>query len=399
MRLAALTLFVLACGTPEPDAIFSDARPERRSEVVAVADAATDSILVFGGNDGPIVGQVPSAAYRDDTWLFSPTTGWRSVVTDTHPSTRGRYVATHDPTTGRALLFGGRFRRAGQTGDYKLFADLWAFDPAAEAWTRLAGGDDGPDPRYHAALAYDPVAESLYVWGGATNPDPLIIAPAADLWSWKEGEGWTEIPTTGEAPSPRVFSGTVYDSQRNRLVVFGGQVGDFQSQAYQDTYALDLATATWSRLHDGTGEAPSTRMHASLLYDAPRDRYVLFAGHTDLGDANDVWAFDPTASTWSVEWEGDQFTGNGLGCQKNPSEVPADYVDQDLTGPERRHRGMVANLGSDLWIFGGMHSECSAYLDDTWRYSLTDGGWTEVIEAQSGESCLRRGDDCRCLCL
>ena len=55
-------------------------------------------------------------------------------------------------------------------------------------------------------------------------------------------------------------------------------------------------------------------------------------------------------------------------------------------------------LMHSIWIFGGMHAECSAHLDDTWRYPLGGGDWTELIEARSGESCLRRDDDCECLC-
>jgi hypothetical protein len=140
-------------------------------------------------------------------------------------------------------------------------------------------------------------------------------------------------------------------------------------------------------------------MHAAMQYDAVNDRYVLFGGHTDIGDANDLWTFDPETLKWSVVYRGDKFTGERIGCIGNESEVPADYVQQDLTAPERRHRGMHAVLGDNLWIAGGMHAECSDHLDDTWRFDLLTDTWIEVIEARSGESCARRGDDCQCLCL
>jgi len=87
-----------------------------------------------------------------------------------------------------------------------------------------------------------------------------------------------------------------------------------------------------------------------------------------------------------------------LGCAGNPSDVPENYVDQDLSAPERRHRGMFTLMHDSLWVFGGMHAECSDHLDDTWRYPLSGGDWTELIESRSGESCLRRDDDCECLC-
>ena len=55
--------------------------------------------------------------------------------------------------------------------------------------------------------------------------------------------------------------------------------------------ALDIETLTWSELDSGNG--PDTRMHAHLEYDEARDRYLLFGGHTDIGDGNDLWEMDP----------------------------------------------------------------------------------------------------------
>ena len=51
------------------------------------------------------------------------------------------------------------------------------------------------------------------------------------------------------------------------------------------------------------------------------------------------------------------------------------------------------------WVFGGMHAECSNQLDDTWRYSIEEGLWSELIASRTWESCLRRNEDCECLCL
>ena len=177
--------------------------------------------------------------------------------------------------------------------------------------------------------------------------------------------------------------------------------GDFQSMAYNDFYALDFDDFDWDRLHNGSsdGDAPSTRMHPAVAYDADRDRYLAFGGHTDIGDANDLWAFDRGEKTWELIYEGDVFDQTVLGCLDNESEVPADYVDPDLSAPERRHRGMHGFLYDNLWVFGGMHAECSDHLDDTWRYELSTDTWHEVIEARTGESCARRNDDCACLCL
>lgn len=378
------------------DVITSEDRPTKRSEVLAIADEPTNSIVVFGGNGGPVVNQIPYADYTGETWVFEPGVGWTEVDGD-GPSERGRYGAGYDPA-GRMLIWGGRWREPETSGDYTLRDDLWAFDFASRTWTELDDGS-GPSGRYYPGAVWSTQDDALYTWGGATNTSALNISPSDDFWTWTDAGGWEQLATSGDAPSTRVFFSVAYDSSRNRLILFAGQRGDFQSMAYNDLFALQLDTGEWTELHDGTGTAPSTRMHPHILYDVDRDRYLMWGGHTDIGDGNDLWAFDPTDGDWELIYEGDVFTGNGLGCAGNPSEVPADYVDQDLDAPERRHRAMITSLYDNLWMFGGMHAECSDHLDDTWRYDLATNTWHELIEARSGESCLRRADDCECLCL
>jgi hypothetical protein len=376
------------------DAISSTERPSQRSEVYGIGDPGSNSILVFGGNEGPVVNQQPTSVFLEETWIFEPGAGWAELDIDM-PSARARYGAAYDPAGERALIFGGRYREAGGSGNYDLFSELWEFDYPSQEWTLLDDGS-GPDARTYPSLAWDDTEQALYLFGGMTNASPMSIIVDEEIWRYKDGE-WEELTATGDAPSTRTFLGEAWDSERRRLVLFSGQVGDYWSGSYDETYALDIETLEWTELNDGD-DAPSTRMHPHAVYDAERDRYLLFGGHTDIGDANDIWAMDPDSGEWSSVREADTFTGEGLGCNGNSSDVPADYVEQDLSAPERRHRGIFTLMHDSLWIFGGMHAECSDHLDDTWRYPLEEGDWTELIEARSGESCARQDADCECLC-
>ncbi len=376
------------------DRITSEERPSKRSEIYGIADNDSNSILVFGGNEGPVVSQIPKASYLDETWIFEPGTGWTQLDID-GPSARGRYGASYDPARRRAMIFGGRWREPNTSGDYTLMDELWAFEFESRSWELLDEGG-GPSGRYYPVVYFDEDNAALYVFGGNTNEDALSIDISDELWKWTDDDGWKELAHSG-APSDRTFLGETYDSERRRMVLFGGQKGDFVSQAYNSTWALDVESREWTLLNDGD-EAPSTRMHAHLEYDPTGDRYLLLGGHTDIGDGNDLWAMDPETGEWSELRMADEFTGNGLGCNGNPSDVPADYVDQDLTAPERRHRGMLVLMHDNLWLYGGMHAECSDHLDDTWRYPLESGDWTQLIEARTGESCLRQDADCDCLC-
>lgn len=376
------------------DGVTTSARPTPRSEVYGVGDPETNTILVFGGNDGPVVDQRPTSTFIEETWVFEPGTGWTELDIPM-PSARSRYGAAYDPTGQRALLFGGRYRVDGGSGDFTLFDELWAFDFASRTWSEL-NVPGGPSPRTYPSVFWDDTEQALYVYGGMVNASAMVIEVTEDLWRLKDGE-WTELTMSGDAPPTRTFLGELWDPQRRQLVIAAGQVGDYWSGSYDETYALNIDTLEWRELNDGSG-APSARMHPHLTYDAERDRYLMFGGHTDIGDGNDLWEMDPDSGEWSMVRGADEFTGEALGCAGNPSDVPENYVDQDLSAPERRHRGMFTLMHDSLWVFGGMHAECSDHLDDTWRYPLSGGDWTELIESRSGESCLRRDDDCECLC-
>ncbi len=413
MRLAtnsllALSLLCVACNgggpgdsggdggsTQDAGELTNTTKPSKRSDIHGAMDPSTGVFVVFGGDDGPIVNQTPQAAYRDDTWMFEPGLGWTDVST-TGPSARGRQAVAYDSNANRMLIFGGRFRSA-TSGPYTLYNDLWAFDFSARTWTQLSDGTGGPAARYFATAAYDAASDTFYVYGGDTNPSALNVAVSTEVWSFKGGT-WAQEIVAGTAPNPsRLFMGYTHDTKRNALIAYGGQIGDFLTAANRDMYSLNLGTGVWSLLNDGTG-GPSGRFSSLMTYDAEGDRYIMMGGHADLGVTNDVWAFDPAGSAWSQLYTGDTFTGAALGCLSNPRELPKDYVTQDLDGPERRSGGFLGVTSGTLWLFGG-ESDCSDHLDDTWTFSMSAGTWTELLEAGSGESCLRENNDCQCLCL
>jgi galactose oxidase-like protein/Kelch motif protein len=397
-----LLILLTACGGgsaavdagPADGGLPGQVRPGKRSQSAYAGDPAGGRLVVFGGDTGPIVDQIPQPVFVDETWVLDLVQGWHPV-TGGGPSARARAAGVLDPS-GRVLVFGGRWRATGTGGDYTLYRDLWAFDLASESWSLVDDGSSGPSGREIPVAAFDPTDQALYVYGGDTDPSALGIAPSAEVWRYQAG-AWTQLSPGGDAPAPRHFMASTYDSSRHRLIIFGGQPGNFVDPGMSDLYALDLATATWSRLHPGGSGAPSGRFSANLAYDADGDRYLLFGGHADPGVANDLWAFDPDGGAWTELDAGDVFTGAPPGCLGNSAEIPADYVTQDLAAPERRSSAAAAVLGGGLVVFGGQ-SDCSDHLDDTWSYAPASA-WSELLPARSGESCARRNDDCACLCL
>jgi hypothetical protein len=69
-------------------------------------------------------------------------------------------------------------------------------------------------------VVYDPVRQRIVMFGGQS--DTLIGAPNRDdTWEW-DGNDWTErFPAS--RPSPRQYHDMVFDAARQRVVLFGGR--------------------------------------------------------------------------------------------------------------------------------------------------------------------------------
>ena len=269
-------------GDPLPEA----PRPGKRSDVSTVADPGTGTLVLFGGDDGAIIAQMPSPNYLGDTWVLDPTSGW-TEVTSAGPPARGRYAVAHHPA-GQMWMFGGR----SGIGSAALFADLWSFDFQSQTWSQLSDGTSGPASRWLSAAAYDAEGERLIVYGGARSAAPL--EGLTDIWSF-DGSTWSQLTATGTAPSPRAYVAYTHDTSRNRLIIYAG-LESILASGFTDLYALDLGTMTWSLLHDGVG-GPSARFWSTKSYDAATERYLVFGCHVDPGVDNDGWSLDPTGKT------------------------------------------------------------------------------------------------------
>src|SRR5207237_1113684 len=111
-----------------------------------------------------------------------------------------------------------------------------------------------------------------------------------DTWEYN-GALWAQSPVGG--PSPTRYHSMVYDSGRNRIVMFGGQpltgIGD-------QTWEYD--GAIWKRKALTGG--PSSRYWSAMAYDSARSRTVLYGGGAPtLGD---TWEWDGT--TWAMSLSG-----------------------------------------------------------------------------------------------
>ena len=113
---------------------------------------------------------------------------------------------------------------------------------STEDWTPLATSGTPPHVRYSHAAMYDSNHDRMIVFGGYTAG--LLFS---DVWALNfttDPPSWTQIATTA-GPSGRSNHAAVYNRQTNHMIVFGG----VKPELTKETWWLDFNTspATWTR--------------------------------------------------------------------------------------------------------------------------------------------------------
>ena len=155
-----------------------------------------------------------------------------------------------------------------------------------------------PTARFDARMVYVPVTTHTILFGGSTavdNGGTKLPYELNDTWDWN-GTIWTQLFPL-HVPTARYGHVMVWDSARNRIVMFGGRTGNAKSDL-NDTWIYK--DGDWTQLNPPT--SPTPRVLAGAVYDPLRDRVVLFGGATITADNktvtpyHDTWEFDGT--TW-----------------------------------------------------------------------------------------------------
>ncbi len=135
---------------------------------------------------------------------------------------------------------------------------------------------------------------------------PIVVDDAGVVWSFGgyatgggaknetrcfDGEAWSVVPTA-TVPPPRADHGLVYDSARDRLVMFGGRVSVLGTP-YGDTWEFD--GVNWTQV-SSAGPAPRSSM--AMAYDPVIGATVMHGGRGDSSDLQDTWLWDGVS--WTI---------------------------------------------------------------------------------------------------
>lgn len=270
---------------------------QRLEETTMVYDPTRAWTILYGGFN-------PPSTLNDFTWAYDGE-AWFDLGPDVSPWPRGDAAAAYDRDRGRAVVVGGSLTRqtwewVSDEGEWELVSDEPGPVPIRSAYrtigydedhqvTVIYGGSDGgtelglwngeewsfpgqgsliPPGRYLAAGAWHRGSHRFVVFGGRMPPPTQTFL--GDTWGW-DGEGWTELAQENPSPSPRGDVNMVYDSQRDRLVLFGGTT---ESGAVAETWEFD--GAEWLQITRLPSGQPPINQGGSMVYDEARKRAVMF---------------------------------------------------------------------------------------------------------------------------
>lgn len=168
---------------------------------------------------------------------------------------------------------------------------------------------NGPSPRSGHAMAYDTNRAVTMLFGGWHTNQAGDYVTLNDLWEWN-GTRWTMLmphsfsngfrsdgytPTYTGRPVHRTQHTMVYDSARDRLVLFGGQsiTPNGFNLILNDVWEWD-GTQWLFRTTNG----PARRLNASMAYDSDRRVSAMFGGFLNGPDpfAGAIWEWN------GVQW-------------------------------------------------------------------------------------------------
>lgn len=209
--------------------------------------------------------------------------------------------------------------------------------------TAQTATDAEPGARNKPGFVYDSERQKFVLFGGYGKRGEGI---RDDTWEW-DGKVWRQVIVQG--PAKRGAMGMVYDSNRKKTVLFGG-AGDSE---FSDTWEFD--GEKWRHI-DVAG--PPARSVPAMVYDSRQEKIILFGG------------FDNT----NKKLLGDTWEWNGVRWKQLSS-----------TGPQARfHHAMVYDsIRGTILLFGGNQAATppphAGLFGDTWEW---DGKqWTKLSES------------------
>src|SRR5713101_3429350 len=206
--------------------------PSPRQFPAMAYDSDRHLVVLFGGSHHSISGcDGSSTEFCDGTWEYDGSTWTRRVVAG--PSARDGAMMVYDSRRKKMVLFGGESPQIGcDDSSANLCGGTWEYD--GTLWTRNLQPQQQavhPLPRVGAAMAFDSNRDKVVLFGGSYGNG---IHPLSETWSY-DGSAWTQL-SPSVSPPPHAGHVMAVDSSRARVVLIGGLTAPPNDSIYDRTW-------------------------------------------------------------------------------------------------------------------------------------------------------------------
>ncbi|MBI5555149.1 MAG: T9SS type A sorting domain-containing protein [Elusimicrobia bacterium] len=271
-------------------------------------------------------------------------------------------VISAPPLAGHTCVFDSNNSNMYLFGDAKLTdGNIYRVNLAVADKNMMVIASSDTVKRFGHSAVYDTNANRIIVFGGKTGTNYNDQVSNTVYTFDTLTRTWDVFSTTGtDIPVARRAHSAVFDQQFNRMIIYGGWNVDMI--ALSDTYILDLnvTPAEWSKANLSY-EAPA-RWQATAIFDPVRKRMVIFGGVTTDNE--------PTNELWYLNLSSANLTG-----QRWTQLFPTNNTSSGLA---RTAHVLVYNPDTDhLLVYGGWAplTLTEAFYDTTYAFDFNSRTW------------------------
>ncbi len=258
-------------------------------------DSESNKTIIYGGSPEEDV-------ESNQTWVFdSNDNTWVNAAPTINPGLRGGGIMVYDSESDVIVLFcGGLGKDANPLGESIHYNDTWVFNYNANTWTNVTPVISPPG-RGNFDMAYDSESDRVIMFGGYLRGSGGYWGDeyySTETWSYDYNTNAWENLTTASGPEGRTYYKMAYDSESDRIIMFGGY--HHADNPYgEETWSYDYNSNTWTQ-KDALGTSPFRYKH-SMAYDSESDLIIIFGGsETSYYDIDDeTWTYDYNSDTWT----------------------------------------------------------------------------------------------------
>jgi hypothetical protein len=243
---------------------------------------------------------------------------------------------------------------------------LWVYDTVCATFEKIET-TGGPGPRARGMTVYDPDRDQMVIFGGryrAAASGPYTVYD--EVWALDlETYSWTRIETQGPGPAARSNPAGAYNLVAGEMIVFGGNTSGngLVFSPLNDVWALDLDNHTWRQI-PSMGSKPEARLFHSATVDSEHNRLYIYGG----GGAN-AWTGPFMGDLWVMNLE----TGTWENLHNGGPGAPMGRIWPTTTWDK---------VGQQLLLFGGHDDGMLGNTNDTWSFDPASKTWTSITEAE-----------------